>query len=266
MKKFKIISALIFISVIIAFFGLVLPNYFAAKNNGKEIGSRIGTAVGTAVGSMEGIESGMVKGSKAGEEDGKSAKDTKVDYVTEISKLGRLEVLTTDIKAWNIHTYGDDSEENVPVNVCKYASLRVYEGMGVISVDLNHAEIEQENNTVIVNIPNLDVNIFVDDTKMKTVTEWESKFFNGKTESGIEAEKNTQKEIEEKLLEKLSETSSVSDQAYEAVNNQVTMLVKAMSKDEVIVQVNIVDSKIKPIEKSDVKGNEMYEESKESEE
>lgn len=248
MKKFKIITVIIFIVVLSAFFALVLPGFLSAKNNGKEIGSRIGNTVGTAVGSLEGVASGTTKGTKAGEEQGKSAEDTEIDYVTKISKIGKLEVLTADLKAEDVHTYGDDSKENVPVDVCKYAAIRVYEGTGVFSVDLEEAEIKHEENTIIVNIPYLEVDIFVDDSKTETLTEWKSNFFDGDAKSGFDVEGNTDKIIREKLLAKLADTAAITEQAENAAENQVSLLVKAMSKNDVTVKVNIIDSNIKYIE------------------
>ena len=200
MNKFKVISVLILIAVIVPFFALILPGYLTAKSSGHAIGSKIGNTVGSAIGSFEGVTSGVAKGSEDGEQDGQSAKDTEIDYVTDISKIGRLEVLSADLKAENIHTYGDDSKEKVPIDLCKYAAIRVYEGTGIFSIDLNQAEISKSNNTVTVNIPSIDVRINVGDTKTRVLTEWKSSFFKGKAEAGFDAEGNTEKVLKEKLL------------------------------------------------------------------
>lgn len=260
MKKFKVISLLIFIIVTVPFVLLIVPNFFTAKSSGCAIGSKIGNTVGSAIGSFEGVTSGVAEGTEDGEQDGQSAKDTKIDYVTSISKIGRLEVLTADLKAENIHTYGDDSKEKVPIDLCKYAVIRVYEGTGIFSVDLNQAEISRSNNTVTVNIPSIDVRINVDNTKTRVLTEWKSSFFKGEAEAGFDAEGNTEKVLKEKLHDKLAETPSLKDQAKKAAENQVTLLVKAMSEDDVEVKINIVEDEIKPIDGNGISGEKKTEE------
>ena len=165
------------IGCILAACALVIALYYNANATamGSGIGQKTGTLVGKAIGSLEGITKGREEGTAAGKAAGLSAEDTEADIANEIRKLENLEVLVASVKINDFHSIGDNVE---------YAALYLLKGDVVFSVDLSQAEIVTSNNGIQITLPMPHGELYIDQSQIEKVAEYQKHFFGGSAEDG----------------------------------------------------------------------------------
>lgn len=210
------------ILIMISLVFLLYLGYLKLNENsiGKEIGRRTGSAVGKLVGSLKGMTVGKSEGTEAGKEEGLSAEDTNAIIANELKKVNKLEVLVASVKLTNFHSIGENTG---------YASLYLANGTIVFSIDLNKAIITQEKDTLHILLPMPEGELFIDDSKIEQVAEWQKNFFGGSDVAGYKATINSMKQLMIVSEETLSNYSELMQSAQDAADTQVTQLVKATS-------------------------------------
>lgn len=214
-----------------AILAAVLYNYFSACEG---IGEDIATLIGTAVGSYNGYR----EGKKDGIKEGLSAEDTTVSISNTFRSVGRLEVLTGDTVALEIHQVGGEEGE---LNESAYSAAYAVPATFVFTVDLTQAEIRKENDVITIYLPEPEVEINWNDENVEKKTEIEN--FNikfGETD-GVEEYLNSLKEMDENAISELKNYESLCELAKANAQRDVIQLVKAVRSDDATVQVGFME-------------------------
>ncbi|MBP3804020.1 MAG: DUF4230 domain-containing protein [Oribacterium sp.] len=200
-----------------------------ATSLGGGIGAGTGTLVGKAIGSLEGMTKGRVEGTEAGKQTGLSAEDTEATIANQIQQMENLEVLVASVKLSNFHTIGESKD---------YAALYLVNGNVVFTVDMSQAKIEAQTNSLKITIPKPVGTLYLDDSSVEKVAEYQRKFFNGKAEDGFDAYLNTMKKMQEASEETLSNYDVLVSSAKEAAVNQITLIAKSVSTqyEDVVIE------------------------------
>lgn len=200
-----------------------------ATSLGGGLGAGTGTMVGKAIGSLEGMTKGRVEGTEAGKKAGLSAEDTEATIANQIQQMENLEVLVASVKLSNFHTIGDSKD---------YAALYLVNGNVVFTVDMSQAVIVAQPDKLKVTIPKPVGTLYLDDSSVEKVAEYQRKFFNGKAEDGFDAYLNTMKKMQEASEETLSNYDVLVSSAREAAENQISLIAKSVSTayDEVEIE------------------------------
>jgi len=191
-----------------------------ASSIGSGIGSGTGSIVGKAVGSFEGMGKGITEGTKAGKEEALSAEETVADISNRIQKSENLEVLVASVKLTNFHTIGKD-----------YAALYLANGNVVFTVDMSKAEVRKENKNLYITLPKPAGNLYIDNSSISKVAEYQRKIFNGSAEDGFDAYLNTLKKVQAASEETLDNYDALLTSAEDAAERQVTLLAEGVSTD-----------------------------------
>ena len=194
------------------------------RTNAEAIGSALGTGtgslVGKAIGSLEGMSKGRDEGKEAGRTAGLSAEDTEAAIANELHQINNLEVLVASVKLSNFHTIGENKD---------YAALYLVNGNVVFTVDLSKAEIVFEKDGLHITLPKPKGTLYLDESSVKKVAEYQKKFFNGNAEDGFDAYLNTMKTMQEATEETLDNYDVLVSSAREAAEKQVTLLAQSVS-------------------------------------
>lgn len=191
-----------------------------ATSMGGGIGAGTGSVVGKAVGSLEGMTKGSIEGTEAGKQAGLSAEDTEAQIVNQIQQMENLEVLVASVKLSNFHTIGQGKD---------YAALYLVNGNVVFTVDMSKAQIVSEDDKLKVTIPKPVGTLYLDDSSVEKVAEYQRKFFNGSAEDGFDAYLNTMKEMQEASEETLSNYDDLESSARQAAENQISLIARSVS-------------------------------------
>lgn len=196
-----------------------------AESMGTTFGQSTGLQVGKFIGSLEAKED-YDKAYEEGKKQGLSAEDTLAEVANKIKEVEHLEVLVASMKLNDIHTVGEE-----------YAALYLLKGDAVFSVDLSKAEITEKSDGIYIALPQLDINLIVDQNKIRKVAEYQKRFFNGSSEIGYDAYLNSMAKIVEESKETLVNYDSLNKTAQETAKRQVSQLVNsiAVEKRNVIV-------------------------------
>ncbi len=189
---------------------------------GGGIGAGTGTLVGKAIGSLEGMTKGRIEGTEAGKTSGLSAEDTEATIANQIQQMENLEVLVASVKLSNFHTIGEGKD---------YAALYLVNGNVVFTVDMGQATIDALPDKLMITVPQPVGTLYLDDSSVEKVAEYQRKFFNGKAEDGFDAYLNTMTKMQEASEETLSNYSVLVDSAKQAAENQLTLLAKSVSTE-----------------------------------
>lgn len=221
--------------LMIILFAFTLYKVFMAKNIGSEIGSDTGSLVGKAIGSFHGMTEGRSKGLKAGKEAGLSAEDTETAISNQFHQIENLEVLASSVKLSDFHEIGQKDSSKY------YAALYLVNGNVVFTVDMSQAEISAKSNGLYITLPKPRGSLYLDDSSIKKVAEYQTKLFNGDAEDGFDAYLNTMTKIQEASEETLDNYETLVTAAEEAAKNQVTLLAKSVSNDYDQIYVSFAD-------------------------
>jgi len=196
-----------------------------AESMGTTFGQSTGSQVGKFVGSFEALTD-YREAYAEGKEQGLSAEDATAEVANKIKEVERLEVLVASVKLNDIHTVGDD-----------YAALYLLKGDAVFAVDLSKAEITEESDGLHISLPQLEMDLIVDQSKIEKVAEYQKLLFNGSSEAGFDAYLNSMAKIVEESEETLVNYDSLKKTAEETAINQVEQLANsvAVEKRDVIV-------------------------------
>ena len=202
-----------------------------ASSMGGGLGSSAGSLVGKAIGSLEGMTTGRVEGITAGKEAGLSAEDTEAEIANQIQQVENLEVLVASVKLSNFHTIGNEDNPN-------YAALYLVNGNVVFTVDMSVAEITVQEDGLHIVLPKPVGTLYLDDSSVEKVAEYQKKFFNGSAEDGFDAYLNTMAKMQEATEETLDNYDVLISSAREAAVNQVTLLAQSVSTsyDNVVIE------------------------------
>ena len=196
-----------------------------AESMGTTFGQSTGSQVGKFIGSLEALEN-YEKAYADAIEDALDAEDTTAEVANKIKEVECLEVLVASVKLNDIHTIGEE-----------YAALYLLKGDAVFSVDLSKAEITEKSDGLYIVLPQLDMNLIVDQNKIKKVAEYQKRFFNGSSEAGYDAYLNSMAKIVEESKETLANYDSLKKTAQETAKRQVSQLANsvAVEKRDIIV-------------------------------
>lgn len=226
-KNTNVLSVALLVIVIIGFFGYILPAYTDAKILGQGLGDKTGKVVGNVVGSFNGINKGLKEGASDGKEEGLSAKDTKVEIKNNFSEVGNLEVLKAGVKLKNVNTIGDD-----------YAALFVLKGAAVYSVNIKDAEINDiDSETVQILLPDVDVEIYIDETETVKLAECQDHFWSGSARDGFEEYMNTRAQTDMLVKENIENEDTLIKSAEDSAKKKVEIIVKAATGNKKNVEV-----------------------------
>ena len=186
-----------------------------AASFGNNLGQGTGSLVGRALGSLEGMTRGREEGTAAGKAAGLSAEDTEADIANEIKKISNLEVLVASVKINDFHSIGENVE---------YAALYLMKGDVVFSVDLSQAEIETRGNNLKVTLPLPHGELYIDQSQVEKVAEYQKHFFSGSAEDGFDAYLNSMEKVYEASAETLDNYEVLIEAAKESAEKQVRQL------------------------------------------
>ena len=196
-----------------------------AKSIGSTLGSETGSLVGKAIGSLQGMTDGKSKGTDAGKEAGLSAEDTEAVVSNQLHQLENLEVLVASVKLSNFHEIGQKDSYRY------YAALYLVNGNVVFTVDMSQAKISMQSKDLYITLPKPKGSLYLDDSSVEKVAEYQTKLFNGDAEDGFDAYLNTMTKIQEASEETLDNYKTLVSAAEKAAKNQVTLLAKSASND-----------------------------------
>ena len=225
-KKFPKITSFGMVLVLMAIL-LIFTFYWwiNARSIGNEIGSDTGSIVGKAVGSFLGMTDGKKKGEQAGRDAGLKAEDTAAVISNQLHQLENLEVLVASVKLSNFHSVGQEDSSKY------YAALYLVNGNAVFTVDMSQADISARSGDLYIKLPKPKGSLYLDDSSVEKVAEYQTKLFNGSAEDGFDAYLNTMTKMQEASEETLDNYEALILAAKEAATNQVTLLATAASND-----------------------------------
>lgn len=205
--------------ILLCVLGYVISLRINAQTLGEDIGSGYGYLVGKAIGSFEGLTQGSSEGYKAGKEKGLSAEDTTAEIANSIREVEKLEVLVASVKLNDLHSVGEED----------YKALYLLKGDAVFSVDLSKAVIDEKNGELYITIPQPEMELIVDPSRIEKVAEYQKYFFSGKAEDGLDAYINSMKKIVEESEKSLANYDSLLKAAKASAEKQITILAKSVS-------------------------------------
>lgn len=225
-KKFPKITSFGMVLVLMAIL-LIFTFYWwiNARSIGNEIGSDTGSIVGKAVGSFLGMTDGKKKGEQAGRDAGLKAEDTAAVISNQLHQLENLEVLVASVKLSNFHSVGQEKSSKY------YAALYLVNGNAVFTVDMSQADISARSGDLYIKLPKPKGSLYLDDSSVEKVAEYQTKLFNGSAEDGFDAYLNTMTKMQEASEETLDNYEALILAAKKAATNQVTLLATAASND-----------------------------------
>ena len=224
-KSLKITPSGLVLLLMAVIFAFSLYRMIMARSIGRDIGSDTGSLVGKAIGSFLGMTEGREKGRDAGKEAGLSAEDTEAVISSQLHQLENLEVLVASVKLSNFHEIGQKDSFKY------YAALYLVNGNVVFTVDMSQAEISAQSDDLYITLPKPSGSLYLDDSSVDKVAEYQTKLFNGNAEDGFDAYLNTMTKIQDASEETLDNYETLLSAAKKAAEHQVTLLAKSASND-----------------------------------
>ena len=145
-----------------------------------------------------------------------SAEETEAYIKNKIDKIGVLEVYDVGVTLKDVHTNGED-----------YAAIYVAKGNAIFSVDLSKTIISSEGNQIKVSLPEVQVEVFVDERETEKIAEWMKHSWTGKNEDGYRAYINSFNKSREEIDKAIDNYDELLAEANKAAEKQVTSIVKA---------------------------------------
>ena len=221
--------SIVALCVILFFVGLVGKS----DTIGAGIGTPIGKVTGTAIGAVTGLTEGSVAGHQAGKEEGLSAEDTTTKISNAIREAANLEVLVASVKLSDIHSVGDD-----------YKALYLLRGNAVFSVDLGKALVEEREDVVYISIPQPEMELVIDQSKIRQEAMYQKHKFSGDAEDGLDAYINSMKKIVQESSSALSNYDSLVKSAKNAATKQVEQLANSVSVKRRTVYISFQEEEV----------------------
>jgi hypothetical protein len=202
----------------------------SAKTTGVALGEATGKTIGRAIGSFKGMTIGRKKGYDAGKEAALTAEDTTAEFANTIKEGGKLQILVASVKLRDVHSVGED-----------YMALYLLKGEAVFTVDLSQAVILLEDEKIHITVPQPEMKLILDQSKIDKVAEYQEYFFSGSSADGLDAYLNSMKKIYEETQETLVNYDSLMEAARESAEKQITELINAASGVERSVLVGFIE-------------------------
>jgi len=241
-KKNPVICSLLMVvvvgSVLFVLSMTIIKSVNIVSEGADDVGSAIGTVAGESAGLIEGASGALdsaAQGIKDGKTAGLSAEDTKTLLRGKMAETGKLEVLMAGVQLENFHTIGEEEKK-------KYAALYLYKAKAVFSVDLSDVQIiwDQEEHSIVLNLPQLEIEVYFDETEEQKVAEYQKKFFEGSANDGFDAYLNSMSEIAKDAPKKLAENENLMNQARSAAIMQVGLLANSICGNEYVIEVKFI--------------------------
>lgn len=202
------------------------------------LGSNLGAGAGFAAGRLAGSLEGLIEGRKAGTEDGKavglSAEDTAAAISNQMQQVENLEVLVSSVKLKDFHTVGRETDPT-------YAALYLANGTAVFTVDLSQAQIQAQNDTLHIILPQPVANLYIDESSIEKVADYQKRFFNGSAEDGFDAYLKSMVKIHQATEETLDNYDMLINSAKQAAERQVTLLAQSASTTPYSVSIEFAE-------------------------
>lgn len=228
-----VLSLALLVITIIGLVSYAIPTYEDALSVGASIGNSTGSIVGNFIGSYNGITEGLGSGAEAGKEEGLSAIDTEAKIRSRFVEVGKLEVLEAGIKLTNVSTLGEN-----------YANLSVLKGVAVYSIDLDNVDLEfKDSNEVLITLPDIDVEVFIDENATEKLAEYQKYKWTGGIEDGFTMYLNSRKELDNKTLQEMENYKNLNDSAKSSAVKQVEIIAKAATGNDKKIAVLFKDDK-----------------------
>ena len=150
--------------------------------------------------------------------------------ISSFSTIGKLTVLTTDIVINEHIAIGDKEDPN-------YMSFYTVDGTAVYSIDLSKAELSPiVNNKAYVYLPDIEVDIFYDDSTLTKEAEYQKGAYKGSAEEGYEIAQETAKITEEELKENMQNNLMFMNLAKESAKKHITSFVNNLSVNNITIE------------------------------
>lgn len=221
--------------VLCAIIACILVFTINLRLNAETMGASFGDAAGARVGKLVGSFEALADYQEAyaeGKEEGLSADDTTAAIASKIKELENLEVLVASVKLNDVHSVGND-----------YAALYLLKGDAVFTVDLSKAEIDEKSDGLYITIPKPEMDLIVDESKIKKVAEYQRKLFNGSSEDGFDAYLNFMTKMVSETKQTMVNYDSLMSVAEASAQKQVTQLANSVTTEKRDVFVRFQEEK-----------------------
>ncbi|MDE7416943.1 MAG: DUF4230 domain-containing protein [Lachnospiraceae bacterium] len=225
-KEAKYIIPCIVLTGILVF---VVSIRMKADYIGNSLGEMTGSSVGKVIGSFEALTD-YREAYAEGKEEGLSAKDTIAEVANKVQELKRLEVLVASVKLKDEHLIGKEDSLD-------YAALYLLKGDAVFTVDFNETEIRKEGDILLLTIPEPEMELIIDQSKLEKVAEYQKFFWSGSAKDGFDAYLASMAKVAEETKETLVNYDTLMKAARESAEKQVEQLVNSVSVSEVEVKI-----------------------------
>lgn len=222
-RKNKNLVGVGIVCVVLIFFIFSFVFRSMAEKTGKKYGNLVGSSIGFANAMLEFDES-----AKRGMEKGLSAQDICVDIGNEIREMKKLEILVASVKLSDVHKIGEKVD---------YAALYIGKGEVVFSVDFSKAEVN--GNKILLPLP--EGELFIDQSTIEKVSEYQKKIFNGSAEDGFDAYLNSMKKIQTTTTETLNNYDTLMESAKESAVKQVESIANSLSTGAVTYSIDFIE-------------------------
>ena len=223
MKRSNGIKAKVLFLLVLIFAAAIAGSGLYWRHQAKSIGEAVGAGTGTVVGRLAGSLDGITNGTEDGKKAAISTEDTETVVREQMEQTEKLEVLAAGVQLSNFHKIGDDDSP-------KYAALYLINATVVFTVDLSQAEVtlREDDNTLHVCLPRPECSLYIDGAVEKAA-EYQKTRFTASAEDGFDAYLNSVKQLQNATEENLSNYDQLTESARAAAENQVQMLVSAVS-------------------------------------
>ena len=219
--------------LVILLLGYAIYSNINAITHGNNLGQQIGSLTGKAIGSFEGITKGREQGTIDGKIAGLSAEDTITEITNEIHKINNLEVLVASVKVNNIHTIGDSDID--------YAAIYLLKGDAVFSIDLSQANIDLKDNELLITLPLPKGELYIDQSRVEKVAEYQKHFFTGSAEAGFDAYLNSMEKVYEATAETLDNYDVLIEAAKASAKKQVLQLTTSVLLNQYQITIGFME-------------------------
>ena len=127
------------------------------------------------------------------------------------------------MKINDFHSIGEDVE---------YAALYLLKGDVIFSVDLSQAEIETRNDVLYITLPVPKGELYIDQSQVEKVAEYQRHHFSGSTEDGFDAFLNSMEKVYEASAETLDNYDVLIEAAKASAVTQVTQLAQSVTAND----------------------------------
>lgn len=235
--KLTLLMAVILAALFILLFAFLLPFFMSATKNGLAAGEKMGTLAGRAVGSFYGFTKGRQEGAEAGRAQGLSAEDIEVEVQQSLARTGKLQVLVGKATIEDLRTIGEGKYET-------YRALRLLRGNVIFTVDLEKAVVTTTPDTVMIQLPDPEPELTINDAESETVREYHRNLFGTEDVDGFTAALNSMEKIEDGSLASIANADELMQQARDAAVTQASQLAQNICGGNRHVTVTVGDMEV----------------------